>query len=227
MEPNKEESIKEVRNVAKCFAKGTAMYLRSFMSIIRKSWHVALLHAVAFSALLIIFANYYLPLNNYHNVGMPTDEKSLFTSALAILALIVIGGILEFCVYLCLLRIFVPQDKPLHTFARGIKLCFHHLGTTFGALFISLMVVAVALCVFMLPAVVLLLANINAQIGILNGDPVGTTSSMVWLTNIVYPISGLLKLFITSLPLFVLYYACGSMAAKDEAKNKFKKDTPI
>lgn len=227
MEQSREESVKEVRNVGKCFTKGMAMYLKSFMPMVRKAWHVALLHAIVFSALLIIFVNYYLPLNNYKNVGMPTDEASLLAAALAVLVLFVVGGVLELCVYLCLLRIFVPQTKPLTTFVRGIKLCFRYLGTTIGALFISFMAVIGALIVFMLPAIVLLLANASAQIGILNGDPTGITSSMVWLTNIVYPISGLLKLFITSMPLFVLYYACGSMAAKDEAKKKFNKDTQV
>lgn len=224
MEQSREDAAKEVRSVGKCMAKGVAMYLKSFASMARKSWHVALLHAVAFSALLIVFANYYLPLNNYQNVGLPVDEKSLLASAAAILALIIVGGVLELCVYLCLLRIFVPQSKPLATFARGISLCFRHFGTTLCVLLLSLLIVIAALFVFMLPAAILLMANVNAQIGMLNGDPVGTTSSMVWLTNIVYPISGLLKLCITSMPLFVLYYACGSMEAKEEAKKKFKKE---
>lgn len=221
MENTNEDNVREVNNLSKCYRKGIAMYMRSFKKIISKSWPFAIAHAIVFSMLLVTFMDYYIPLNNYANVGMPTNEIMLFSIVVLMIALFVVGGILELLVYLRQLRIFVPQDKPLHTFFRGIKLCFRHFPSALGAVCLSLAVVLPLLLVFLMPAGILALAELSAQVSFLNGDAVNMAGTMSWLTFIVYPITGCVKLLITSLPLFVLYYACGSMIAKDDAKKNF------
>jgi len=187
-----------------------------------RSWPFAIVHAADFAMLLTLFVNFYLPMNNRRQIGMPTDETALLGIVVLMTAMTILGGALELGVYFSQLRIFAT-GSVFRTFARGMRLCVRHPGTTLGALCLSLITVIFALCLFMLPAIVLIFANLNIQIGILNGDPAGDTTAIKWLTFAVYLLSGIIKLFITSLPLFVLYYACGSMAAKDEAKTKFNR----
>lgn len=217
------ESIKHVRNIGRCVQKGVAMYLANYRKMALKAWPFALIHAVVFAMLLTIFVDVYLPLNNSRQLGIAVDEMALFGIVVLMLAMFVAGGVLEICVYFALLRIFSP-GSVFTTFARGLRLCLRHLGTAAGTACLSLLIVLPALCIFMLPAIVLVFANLNIQIGLLNGDAVEGTSSIQWLTFIVYLISGIVKLLITSLPLFIFYYTCGSMIAKDEAKTKFDRE---
>lgn len=224
-EAKEAEDVKEVRNIGLCFRKGTAMYLRNFKKIFTKTWFFALAHAFMFTCLLVVFANYYLPLNNYANVGLPVNETLLLGFVVTMIILFILGGVLELGFYVMLMRIFAPAKKPVKTFIKGIGVCLRHFPATLGALCLSLILVIPALCIFLLPAIVLLLANVNAQISLLNGDALGNTGGMETLTYAVFFISGIIKLFITSLPFFILYYACGSMMAKDEAKAKFNSES--
>ena len=219
------EDVKEVRNIGLCFRKGIAMYLRNFKKIFTKTWYLALAHALMFTCLLVTFANYYLPLNNYANVGLPVNETLLFAFVVTMIIFFILGGIFELGFYIMLMRIFAPGKKPVKTFIKGIGVCLRHFPATLGALCLSLILVIPALCIFLLPAIVLLLANVNAQVSLLNGDALGSTGNMATLTYAVFFISGIIKLLITSLPFFILYYACGSMMAKDEAKAKFNSES--
>lgn len=217
------ESIKSVRSIGQCFRKGLTMYFKSFKKMTNKAWHFAIIHALAFAILLTVFVDYYIPMNNYYQLGIPTNDMALLTVVVILAITFVFGGVIEICVYLSLLRIFSP-DKVIKTFFKGLRLCLAHIGTTAAVLCISLLTVLVSLFVFMLPAIVIMIANVNLQVGLLNGDAITDVDNIKWLTFVVYFLSGILKLFITSLPLFVLYYACGSMIAKDEAKTKFRKE---
>lgn len=221
-ETKETEDVKEVRNIGLCFRKGIAMYLKNFKKIFTKTWFFALAHAFMFTCLLVVFANYYLPLNNYANVGLPVNETLLLSFVVTMIIFFILGGVLEIGFYIMLMRIFAPDKKVVKTFLKGIGVCLRHFPATLGIVCLSLILVIPALCVFMLPAAVMLLANVNAQISLLNGDTLSDIGSMETLTYTVFFISGIVKLFITSLPFFILYYSCGSMMAKDEAKAKFK-----
>lgn len=224
-EAKEAEDVKKVRNIGLCFRKGIAMYLKNFKKIFTKTWYFALAHALMFTCLLVTFANYYLPLNNYANVGLPVNETLLLGFVVTMIILFILGGVLEIGFYIMLMRIFAPDKKAVKTFFKGIGVCLRHFSATLGTVCLSLILVIPALCVFMLPTAVMLLANVNAQISLLNGDTLGDIGSMEAITYMVFLVSGIVKLFITSLPFFILYYSCGSMMAKDEAKAKFKSES--
>ena len=81
------------------------------------------------------------------------------------------------------------------------------------------------LAVTMLPAIVLLTANIKAQTGAAMGDPLGMPSYMGWLSFLVFTLSGFIQAYILIASFMPLYYMAGSIEQQEIQRNETKKNT--
>lgn len=97
-------------------------------------------------------------------------------------------------------------------------------GTLFLVYFLTGLFVILAALIIMLPAHILFLANYQAQMGVLIGDPLGMPSYMLPLTFFTFVLCGFLY-FYSCLPLLINgYYAYGSIEAKELEHEQQKLD---
>ena len=98
-------------------------------------------------------------------------------------------------------------------------------GYIFAVLFCTGLLVSLMLAVTMLPAIVLLTANIKAQTGAAMGDPLGMPSYMGWLSFLVFTLSGFIQAYILIASFMPLYYMAGSIEQQEIQRNETKKNT--
>ena len=84
-----------------------------------------------------------------------------------------------------------------------------------------MLVVGAATLFAALPAQVLSLANLQAEVGVLNGDPLGMPGYMGWLTAVVFTIAGFFQAYIHLSMLFPTYYMYGSIETQEEERRNF------
>ena len=92
-------------------------------------------------------------------------------------------------------------------------------------LFVVTIIATIALVITMLPAIILLTANMKAEAGSIVGDPLGMPSYMNWLSLIVFTLSGFIQTYILLGTLTPLYYMAGSIEQQEIQRNETAKDT--
>lgn len=99
---------------------------------------------------------------------------------------------------------------------------FRHWGHIFTTCLVSGMVICILMSLFCLPAIILTQANVMAQEGFLNGDPLGMPDHANLLTVVTFFLTGfiLVYLYIPILPVF--YYMYGSIESYEKEKNKLE-----
>jgi len=97
------------------------------------------------------------------------------------------------------------------TLAEGYPTGCRHLGYVFVIALVDLLTALIAGFVTTMPSVILSTANLQAQIGVLNGDPSGMPGYMTWLMLIVFLIAQFIRAYILMSVAFPLYYMYGSI----------------
>lgn len=101
---------------------------------------------------------------------------------------------------------------------------FRHLGIIITSLIMATLVISLVSAVICLPAIVVAIANFQANLGLLFGDPLGMPSYIVPLTAIAMAFAGFVEVMTRSVVFFITYYIYGSIETQENEKNKFNKE---
>ena len=106
------------------------------------------------------------------------------------------------------------------SFSRGMR----HWGSLFVVFFVSTLLVEIAALIIMLPAHILSIANQQAQMGVLIGDPLGMPSYMPTLTFITFMLCCFIEFYVSQVMLVHNYYIYGAIESKEQENEQQKLD---
>lgn len=110
------------------------------------------------------------------------------------------------------------------TLKKGYGLGMSYWGSLFLVFFLTMLFLLLTGIIVMLPSHILFLANYQAQMGVLIGDPLGMPSYILPLTFVTFVLCSFLY-FYMCLPLLINgYYAYGSIEAKTQEHEEQKLD---
>ena len=101
---------------------------------------------------------------------------------------------------------------------------FRHWGMLFTVAFVTVIFSSIILTLTTLPAVILSIANIKAQMGMVMGDPLGMPDYIGKLTLLVFSLAGFIQAYVILSIFFPAYYASGSIETQEQERNE-KKDS--
>lgn len=107
-----------------------------------------------------------------------------------------------------------------NSFGRGMR----HWGSLFVVFFVSILLVQIVAVVIMLPAHILNIANQQAQMGVLIGDPLGMPSYMTTLTFITFTFCCFIEFYVSQVMLVHNYYIYGAIESKEQENEQQKLD---
>ena len=202
METENNNTLLKSRSSQACIREGYRFYTSHFRRIFRITWPVAIGFAIitaAASALpVIISPSLLLP--------------SIALAAVAVIILLFTTGRLL-------------RKKGLMENAGPVKLkaWLRHFGMILIVTIVSLFVVSILTLFTSLPTVIMMAANWQSKMGVLNGDPVGMPDYVLWLTIGVFVIAGFIQAYIWMTVLGPGYMMKGSIAQQEKERNEFYK----
>ncbi len=224
MEKN-ELSLRRSRSIQAVLSDGYRLYARHFLRLVRSSWIHALFYALAFGFTMAIFFTNILPLWMQHcslSSELPVWIGSILLFIVAAILLAVAGGVAPLQQHAQTDSISAPRHwwgrwpwkLTLRSIVRLPKMLWTLVrrkpGKLISVCLIMLLVVLVTTMLFMLPAVVMAIANIEASTGRAVGDDVQMPEHLFTLNFATFAVCGLLQAYIHLSTLFPLYYLWGN-----------------
>ena len=204
MEKDKNDIEIKVRSSQACIREGYQLYSANFRKIFRATWWLAvgfaILQAIA-SALPVLLSP---------------------TLLLPATALGVVAGVLWLYAanWRIKKRLIIKPLRPL-----VLSSWFRHGGKVLLVSIVCITIVALLTLLTSLPTVILMAANWQSQIGVLNGDPSGMPSQIRWLSLGVFAIAGFIQAYVWLTVIMPFYLMKGSMGEQDKEKAEFNKKT--
>ena len=143
---------------------------------------------------------------------------------LLVVVLLIVGVLLVPCYYVFYKYLLTPGLKFTSVLGTGYSIGIRHLGSLLAVVIVTLLVVDIVALLLSLPMQILYLANIQAQTGVLMGDPLGMPDYMPKLTAAVFVLASFLQAYVLMAAAFPLYYAYGSIEADEEERSKAQKN---
>ena len=202
METEKKEIEIKLRSSQACIREGYQLYTGNFRKIFRATWWVAIVFAVlqaGASALPVLLS------------------PALLLPALAL-------GIVAVVIWLIAANWRLKKRqllKPLRPLA--FSSWFRHGGKVFIVTIVCITIVAILTLLTALPTVILMAANWQSQIGMLNGDPSGMPNHVRWLSLGVFVIAGFIQAYVWLTMVMPFYLMKGTMGIQDKEKEEFNK----
>lgn len=156
-------------------------------------------------------------------IANKSADREMVPAGLFAIPLLLIGLLVTLPVAFPMYKyIFTPGAKYWQSLAAGYVEGMRHYGMLFITLMIGYIVVMIVSAVILLPAHILSLANFQANIGMLYGDPLGMPDYIVTFTVVIMLIAGFAEAFIRMTVHFLMYYVYGSIETQEEERRKFK-----
>ena len=147
---------------------------------------------------------------------------------LAVVVLIALGVLSVPLYYVFYKYLLTPGLKFTSVLSAGYAIGMRHLGSLLAVVIVTLLVVNIVAVLLSLPMQILYMANIQAQTGVLMGDPLGMPAYMPKLTAAVFILASFLQAYVVMASAFPLYYAYGSIEVNEDERRqtlgKLKKD---
>ena len=140
--------------------------------------------------------------------------------ALVLVVVAVVGVLLVPLCYVFYRYLLTPGVGFTSIFGNGYAVGMRHLGSLLAVVIVTSLVVAIAALLLSLPMQILYMANIQAQTGVLMGDPLGMPDYMLKLTAAVFTLASFLQAYVVMAEAFPLYYAYGSIEASEDERSK-------
>ncbi len=118
--------------------------------------------------------------------------------------------------------LFQDEARFWKLLGKDYAMAFRHLGFILVVVIVSVMVVFIAEYVLAQPAVVLSVANFQANIGVLNGDPLGMPGHIKYISAAVFLIAGFIQVYIRMSVIFTLYFMYGSIETQEVERKEYK-----
>lgn len=233
MEKN-ELSLHRSRSIQAVLRDAYRLYGRFFSRLVRSSWIQAVLYALAFGfTMAFFFANILPRLMEHRSISselLPWIGSILLFVATAIL-LAVSGGVSPLQQHAQTNSISAPLHwwgrwpwkLTLRSIVRLPKMLWTVMcrqpGKFISVCLIMLLLVVVLTILFMLPVVVMTIANIEASSGRAAGDAVQMPENLNVMNFTTFAVCGLLQAYIHLSTLFPLYYLWGNEKG-EKASNK-------
>jgi hypothetical protein len=203
MEKEQTTTHLKARSYRSVLKTGIRYYNEQFRTFFKASWLTALILALCFGAAGT------LALQTLPDTPVPIALLAAMPIALPI-------------VYVMARRLLKRQRTFWHTTDGSPALYLRHGGIIVGVLLTSLLLVALASCVILLPATILCLANQQALQGVLYGDPVGMPRYMPFLTLATLTLTTFTMFYISQILIVHNFFACGAVVAKEQDRLNIK-----
>ncbi len=204
METNKHKKLQKSRSSQACIREGYRFYMSHFRRIFRTTWPIAIIFAVitaATSAMPVIIApDLLLPAIAIEAVAV-------------VLLLYIVGKRLR-------KRGVMEQTGPLK-----LQSWLRHLGMILIVTIVCIFVISALTLFTSLPTFIMMAANWQSKMGVLNGDPVGMPDYVLWLSIGVFLIAGFIQAYIWMTALGPGYLMKGSIAQQEKERKEFYKKT--
>jgi len=125
--------------------------------------------------------------------------------------------------YIAVKYLFSDKNGFWHSFGTNYTVGLSRFGFIFVIAIVDLIVSLVAALVTTLPSIILTSANLQAQAGVLAGDPIGMPSYITWLTFAVFIIAQFIRAYILMSVIFPFYFMHGSIMAQQEDRKSLSK----
>ena len=139
---------------------------------------------------------------------------------LAVVVLIALGVLSVPFYYVFYKYLLTPGLKFTSVLSAGYAIGMRHLGSLLAVVIVTLLVVNIVALLLSLPMQILYMANIQAQTGVLMGDPLGMPAYMPKLTAAVFILASFLQAYVVAAAAFPLYYAYGSIEANEDERKQ-------
>ena len=96
-------------------------------------------------------------------------------------------------------------------------------GFIFLVVFVTLLFISVFSLLTSLPSLILSIANQQATMGFISGDPLGMPSYIGWLAAVVFLLIGFIQAYVMLSFLFPIYYMYGAIDAHEIKRKEFNK----
>ena len=203
MEKDKKEIEIKVRSSQACIREGYQLYSANFRKIFRATWLTALVFA-----LITAVAQ-----------GMPV----LISPTLLVPALVL--GVVAVVAWFVAAKWRLRKQQVLKPIATRSGSWLRHMGKLTLVSMVCLFIVAILTLLTSLPAVILITANWQSQIGMLNGDASGMPDNVKWLSLGAFAIAGFIQAYVWLTMVLPLYLAKISISVQDKEKEDFNKKT--
>ena len=150
------------------------------------------------------------------------------TSGLALILLIsviaIVAALLLPLLYAFTHYILEQKEGLASVFKSGYKTGIRHWGFLFLSTMITTLIVGVLAAIIMTPLTIILFANIQNTLGIINGDMDGTPSGFYFMLVTTSIVCCFITTFVSLWQLLSACYVCGSITVHEAEKNRQAKE---
>ncbi len=126
--------------------------------------------------------------------------------------------------YVTMKYILTPDQSFWSALWSNYKRGLRYWGSMFLVFFVSVLLVALVSIIVVLPAIVLTMANIQAQQGLLMGDPLGMPDYILPLTFGTLVLTHFIEFYVVLVVLVHFYYIYGSIETKEQEREQQKQN---
>lgn len=159
--------------------------------------------------------------------AMGVGGRRLVMAAAAVVAVAAAVAVLLPLALSSLKYVFCEGEKLFPTIFRHHSVGLRHVGFMLIVVVVCAIVVGFAEYILTLPAVVLSVANFQANAGVLNGDPLAIPGLVNYISAVVFLFAGFVQVYVRMSAIFPLCYMYGSVETQEEEKQKFKKSSAM
>lgn len=200
MEKDNENALLKIRSSRACIRDGYVWFSDKFRRIFRHTWWLALGFAVisaTASALPVLVSPLLL-------------WPAMALELLAIIVLLIVAR-----------HIFRKKQLLVPITSASLGARMRNLGLYILVGVVCLLVVAVLTLLTTLPTVIMMAANWESQMGVLNGDPAGMPDYVTWLSIVAFLVAEFLKAYVWMTIISPFYLVRISVALKEKEKKAF------
>lgn len=200
MEKEENDILLKIRSSQACIRDGYRYYSANFRRIFRHTWLVAL----AFSVISTVASA--LPVLVSPSLAL----VGIIIATVAVILLLVVANKL-------LHKRGILKDNGKPSFTAWMR----HCGKIFLVSIVCLFIIAMLTLFTSLPTIIMMAANWESQIGILNGDPTGMPDYVKWLSILAFLIAGFLQAYVWLSAICPLYLARTSITLQEKERQEF------
>lgn len=157
--------------------------------------------------------------------NMLIEQLTHYLSSIAHMSLVIGWNIVLACLLIpAMMWLFIyildPQKRRFFDQPSTLR----YWGSTFKVTLIVGIVVFLLISITELPAVILFLATIMSQTGMLQGDPAGMPDYMSWMNLLVFTLAGFIQAYMALASQFPFYYLFGSIETQERERKEAQKN---
>ena len=145
-------------------------------------------------------------------------NKSLVGVGTGLLVAFVLSLLLLPLIHVHMHYLTTRDTKLFHLLGTDYSQGLRRWGYIFVVLLVTLLIIALVAFITTLPACILIIANMQSQMGMVLGDPMGMPSYISWLTTIVFAAASFIQAYAMLAILFPAYYMSGAIENKENEK---------